>query len=101
MRTRLHPGKTLYPFQAMVRCAHFILFGIWTIALCAGWWKMSEYQYASDPTCEKSLVGNWPAASKLGSTPTRPTLVLFLHPRCPCSRASLTELEALFAKLQK
>src|SRR5207248_2589033 len=29
----------------------------------------------------------------------RPTLVMFLHPRCPCSRASLAELERLIAEV--
>src|SRR4051812_39527867 len=83
------------------RCAHFVLFGIWSVALCAGWYWMAKYQYASDSVHENSVAILWPPESKLGSTPSHPTLVLFLHPRCPCSRASLAELERLIGKLQK
>lgn len=37
----------------------------------------------------------WPVASALPHAAGRPTLALFMHPRCPCSRASLSELNQL------
>jgi hypothetical protein len=83
------------------RCAQFVLFGVWILALSAGWCWMTNFQFASETVSDESLAPKWPAGSKLGSVPNRPTLVLFLHPRCPCSRASLGELERLFASLQK
>jgi hypothetical protein len=38
----------------------------------------------------------WPAGSRILDDPDRPELLIFLHPRCPCSRSSVEELaEAL------
>lgn len=37
----------------------------------------------------------WPEGSMLDRDPFRPTLLLFLHHRCPCSVATLSELENL------
>ncbi len=41
---------------------------------------------------------HWPAASALPQPAGRPGLVLFLHPKCPCSRATLAELETIVAR---
>jgi hypothetical protein len=83
------------------RYAQFVLFAAWSLALCAGWWWMMSFQFTSEAAGEGLLTLKWPAASKLRHTRNHSTLVLFLHPRCPCSRASLTELEGLFAKLKQ
>jgi hypothetical protein len=40
----------------------------------------------------------WPDDSALTRDQTRPMLLLFLHPFCPCSRATLTELERILAR---
>ncbi len=37
----------------------------------------------------------WPAESLLRRTPGLPTLVMMIHPHCPCSRASISELALL------
>lgn len=37
----------------------------------------------------------WPAGTRLSLAPDGPTVVMFLHPECPCSRASVTELANL------
>ncbi len=42
----------------------------------------------------------WPASSKVPHDQARPTLVLFVHPRCPCSRATIGELAVLMAHAQ-
>jgi hypothetical protein len=40
----------------------------------------------------------WPAESSLTRVPNRPTLIMLVHPKCPCSRASVGELAALLAR---
>jgi hypothetical protein len=40
----------------------------------------------------------WPATSRIPRNPRDYTLVMFAHPRCPCTRASLGELEKLIAR---
>jgi len=43
----------------------------------------------------------WPASTALIRADHGNTLTLFLHPKCPCSRASIAELEKLFGYLQQ
>jgi hypothetical protein len=40
---------------------------------------------------------SWPAASRISRASGVATLVLFAHPRCPCTRATLAELARLLA----
>lgn len=42
----------------------------------------------------------WPAASGIARGSQRPTLVMFAHPKCPCTRASMEELAELMARSQ-
>lgn len=37
----------------------------------------------------------WPSASAIQRDPGKSTLVMFVHPRCPCTRASLLELNEI------
>lgn len=39
-----------------------------------------------------NTAGRWPAASRISRDSHRPTLVLFAHPYCSCTRATLAEL---------
>jgi hypothetical protein len=45
-----------------------------------------------------SAHGHWPAQSRLVRDRVSPTLVLIAHPRCSCTRASLTELAEIMAR---
>jgi hypothetical protein len=40
----------------------------------------------------------WPMNATLIPSSSRPTVVMLAHPKCPCTRASLGELESLVAK---
>jgi hypothetical protein len=42
----------------------------------------------------------WPTDSQIPFDAERPTLVMFVHPHCPCTRASLGELAVLQAQVQ-
>jgi hypothetical protein len=76
----------------------------WIKALVIGWiasaligiWAMLDY--AMTPAATQTAQCVWPAPSRLPLDPLRPTLLMFIHPRCPCSRASLAELEIVAAK---
>jgi hypothetical protein len=43
----------------------------------------------------------WPIESKLQRSTTLPTLVMMVHPQCPCSRASIGELAILMEGRQQ
>ncbi len=42
----------------------------------------------------------WPEESTIPRDPAQPTLVVFVHPRCPCSRATIGELDELMTYAQ-
>jgi len=40
----------------------------------------------------------WPSGSAIAREPGRSTLLCFVHPRCPCTRATLRELERVVSR---
>lgn len=53
------------------------------------------WDYAGTPGEAASAPEQWPASSSLAREPGRPTLAVFLHPRCTCSSATMAELRRL------
>jgi hypothetical protein len=58
------------------------------------------FAYAATPGDGGAPPAVWPSASHVVREFSKPTLVMFVHPRCPCSRASIGELAALMAHVQ-
>ncbi len=81
----------------------------WGVVLIAGTFALANYSSApgnrleSRPTSEKYeaqeriSLDKWPTSSVISAVLERPTLLIFLHPRCPCSRASLRELASVLS----
>lgn len=55
-------------------------------------------RYANTPCASANPPNTWPAESRIPLDARRPTLIMFVHPLCPCSRASLGELDVLLAR---
>jgi hypothetical protein len=71
----------------------------WLVVLVAGFailWK-----YSNTPGAEAKAPPQWPADTSLRPSPRMNTLVLFLHPHCPCSQATVAELERIQANLRQ
>ena len=66
---------------------------LWLAGIVYGLERMSRY--ALTPAVQQPLVQAWPATSSLARTPGRTTLVMFVHPQCTCTQASLSELEQI------
>jgi hypothetical protein len=56
--------------------------------------------YSSEPGSTGTAPTDWPTESRLAGPSDRPLLVLFAHPRCPCTRASLGELARLMGRFR-
>ena len=56
-------------------------------------------RYSNTPGSGRPAPVVWPKASQIPFDSSRPTLMMFAHPRCPCTRASLGELERLLAQV--
>jgi len=50
-------------------------------------------RYESEPGPAQNAPANWPADSALGGFSGRHTVLVFLHPFCTCSEATLSELD--------
>jgi hypothetical protein len=71
---------------------------IWLGAILAGTFLL--FAYASSPGKVGLPPAHWPDASGISRDPHLPTLVMFMHPHCPCSNASVGELSLLMAHCQ-
>lgn len=69
----------------------FSLISLWIIAIAAGYFALVNY--STTPKPEHAACKRWPADTPLSLDPHRPTLVMFIHPKCPCSIASLRMYE--------
>jgi hypothetical protein len=84
-------GKSLLPIVPPVLV-------LWAVAVLAGFailWK-----YKSTPSGEETAPRRWPQASSIRARPGRATLVMFAHPSCPCTRASVAELAQLMERMR-
>ena len=57
-------------------------------------------RYENRPGRIGNVPAAWPAASRIHLADDRLTLVMLAHPRCPCTRASISELAKLTARVQ-
>ncbi|HEY9718533.1 MAG TPA: hypothetical protein V6C69_13765 [Trichormus sp.] len=72
------------------------LAAVWLILAILGFCGYQLYENA--PIETKAKQSQWPAHSGLYLAKTGYTLVMFAHPRCPCTGASVSELARLLAR---
>lgn len=58
----------------------------------------SLWRYANSPGAAGMPPKLWPASSRISRPTDRATLVMLAHPHCPCTRATIRELELLMAR---
>ena len=76
-----------------------ILIGIfWLAMVLAGFAVLQREEFT--PVASTPVGRDFPRGSSIAMAPDRPTLVIFLHPYCPCSRATLRQLGELLAETQ-
>jgi hypothetical protein len=87
-------GGSVVPRQRRTRWAALALgIGIWaSLTVTAARWLFVEKTTAG---ALAAAPAHWPSASGLTRTPGRSTVVLFAHPKCSCTRASLSELNVV------
>lgn len=85
---RSHSMKTA--FMRIGICA------VWLSAAAAGAWILASYGNA--PGAIGQTPQSWPSDSQIVRPSDRPVLVMFAHPQCPCTRASVSELNRLLTR---
>ncbi|MBU6454242.1 MAG: RedB protein [Cyanobacteria bacterium REEB67] len=68
----------------------------WIISVGFGFQLLLDY--GSKPGPQAAVAPTWPQGSTLDKETTAPTLLVFLHPKCPCSNATLSELAYVVAR---
>lgn len=63
--------------------------------MICGWLLVTAYK--SSPGAEGPIPLHWPGGASVLPATDRSTLVLFIHPQCPCSTATIGELARLIA----
>lgn len=69
---------------------------IWLAVVAVGLGLLLRYAASSEPMAPAPV--RWPVDSPLAAALDHPTLILFAHPRCPCTRASIEELARIMAR---
>jgi hypothetical protein len=89
-------GVSPTPVKGSISIGMVTAFALWMVVVIGGTVQMIHY--SNTPSVSGLAPGSWPVGSQIPFDAHRPTLVMFAHPRCPCTRASLGELEELLAK---
>ncbi len=75
-----------------------ILCGLWFAAVVSGMALLWRYKSTPGEPASRAPA-TWPEASRLSRTPGRATILVFAHPKCPCTRASIDELAVLMTQV--
>ena len=78
-------------------CFLWMAISVWGILVGTGVFWL--YQFGQTPSPDAVAPESWPTAVELARGAATPTLLVFIHPHCACSHASIRELERLTAKL--
>lgn len=89
------PGRTVH--RASQRWLVAAL-AAWAVLVTAGFFALWRYKAAAAAPSQAGPPAAWPASSGLRPAPDRATLVLFAHPKCACTHATVTELARLMAR---
>ena len=83
---------------ALIRARLVIVAGM-VLILAIGIGAISAYK-TPPPPATPQLIQAWPADSSLVRDPVTPTLIMFAHPRCECTKGSLIQLRDLMPRLE-
>jgi hypothetical protein len=85
--------ESMRPFGAKLLTA---LTALWLLGVGFGLSRLQDYDSAVSPPAEPP--DDWPAPEVIQRSPGRYTVLVFLHPHCPCSRATVGEYEQIVAR---
>ena len=75
-----------------------ILFPLWIFGIFLG--ERILVQYENRPGISAVPPSQWPEGNTTLKLSDKPTLIMFVHPHCPCSEASVNELSEIMAQSQ-
>ena len=91
-------GLFLRKVLEVLKHKQIILVAVWLLAVGLGLHTLLRYKAKAGNAGQPPST--WPSNTLVSSPLHKPLLVMFAHPRCPCTKASLGELEQLVARAQ-
>lgn len=90
-----------FPFSwpHRLKAIPFFLATCWIAIGATGYWYAGNYQNRMGQT--SSPEASWPSSQRLHPVPGISNLVIAIHAQCPCSQASVSELQLLLTKNTK
>lgn len=82
--------------EVRLRPTGTVIAAFWITSLITGSFFLTRYEQR--PGSDTAAPSQWPSAVSVPRDSNLPTLVMFLHPYCPCSRASVGELALIMAR---
>src|SRR5258708_3051129 len=82
-----------YIVDSMTRSVWIALIGAWVLVVAGGLGWLSSYKATRG--ADGSAPASWPVETGVAREPGKATLVMLAHPHCPCTRATLAELETI------
>lgn len=82
-------------FALSLRPLHLAI-GIWVVAVGIGFGTLLAYTTRAGN--DVAAPARWPDSSSISRNSAFPTLLVFAHPCCPCTEATLEELAAIVAR---
>jgi hypothetical protein len=69
---------------------------LWAAGVAVGFTYIWRYE-ATPGASANQPADHWPTTFSIALDSSRPTLIMAVHPECPCSRASVGELEQILS----
>jgi hypothetical protein len=88
------PRMPLRPIKERIVMGSGVL--VWLLVVGIGFWTLTARSFVPGISGNPKLA--WPEASGLQRNVGGYTLVVVLHPECPCSQATLEELDSIVAQ---
>ncbi len=79
----------LVPSNRLLLCG----LGAWLLIAIGG--MVAIWQYETSAGRGALAPTRWPSESSITPVPGQPTLLMFAHPKCPCTQATIAELEQI------
>lgn len=86
---------SIFPHKSLF---HFTMMLAWLLLISGGFWKL--WQYANAPGKIATAQQYWPKNTLIERNLSHPTLVVFAHPQCPCTEATMGELARLMPHIK-
>lgn len=80
----------------MLRFAGIAAFIVWAVAVGVGLERI--WRFKTTPGVAANVASQWPGSDLIQPRAGHATLVMFVHPQCSCTRASLEELRKVMER---